>query len=117
MCSAKGLPQNKVGSSCVSGGWRDQQFDQRTQQRFAPFLDIVNELEEPQVKGEISYETSKDGRKTGSRAVECVERNVVSRISLVLDFLVRLPLDLEFSSSVISVLLTFKIFEACGQIS
>jgi hypothetical protein len=30
------------GSSCVSGGWRDQQFNQRTQQRFAPFSNIVN---------------------------------------------------------------------------
>src|SRR5208337_4242784 len=39
------------GSSCVSGGWRDQQFDQRAQQRFAPLSYIVNELEEPQVKG------------------------------------------------------------------
>src|SRR5271157_425689 len=40
-----------LGSSCVSGGWRDQQFDQRAQQRFAPLSYIVNELEEPQVKG------------------------------------------------------------------
>src|SRR5208283_4612610 len=39
-----------VGSSCVSGGWRDKQFNQRTQQRFAPFSNIVNELKEPQVK-------------------------------------------------------------------
>jgi hypothetical protein len=42
---------NLFGSSCVSGGWRNQQFDQRTQQRFAPLSYIVNELEEPQVKG------------------------------------------------------------------
>jgi len=36
---------NLDGSSCVSGGWRDQQFNQRTQQRFSPFTNIVNELE------------------------------------------------------------------------
>jgi|GEM_PF-3655001 len=41
------------GSPCVSGGWRDQQFNQRTQQRFAPFSNIVNELKEPQVKRQL----------------------------------------------------------------
>jgi hypothetical protein len=41
----------KEGSSRVSGGWLDQQLNQRTQQRFAPFSNVVNELEEPQVKG------------------------------------------------------------------
>ena len=40
-------------SSCVSGTWPDQQFDQRAEQRLAPLPDVVHELEEAQVQRQL----------------------------------------------------------------
>ena len=55
-------PAYFAGSSCVSGGWREQQFNQRTQQCFAPFSNIVNELKEPQVKRQFLLRNPLCGR-------------------------------------------------------
>src|SRR5271157_5437164 len=86
-CAAKGLPQNKVGSSCVSGGWRDQQFDQRTQQRFAPFSNIVNELEEPEVKRQFLLRNppvwSEPGPQQRPKALDRVDMDFAKSIPIL----------------------------------
>ena len=42
--------RKELRSSCVSGGWRDQQFDQGPEQRLAALPHIVHELEEAQIE-------------------------------------------------------------------
>ncbi len=42
-----------TGSSCVSGGWRNQQLNQRPQHCFASSSDVGNEFEGPQIQRQL----------------------------------------------------------------
>src|SRR5271167_4647859 len=78
---------NLVGSSCVSGGWREQQFNQRTQQCFAPFSNIVNELKEPQVKRQFLLRNppvrSKPRPQQGPKALNRVDMDFAESIPIL----------------------------------
>src|SRR5208337_806218 len=76
-----------LGSSCVSGGWREQQFNQRTQQCFAPFSNIVNELKEPQVKRQFLLRNppvrSKPRPQQGPKALNRVDMDFAESIPIL----------------------------------
>src|SRR5271165_5092400 len=78
---------NRNGSSCVSGGWREQQFNQRTQQCFAPFSNLVNELKEPQVKRQFLLRNppvrSKPRPQQGPKALNRVDMDFAESIPIL----------------------------------
>src|SRR5260370_12339192 len=84
--SAQGRSR-EFGSSCVSGGWRDQQFDQRSQQRFAASSDIVNTLKEPEIERQSLLGNppmgSEPRAKQGPKALHGVDMHLTKTIPVL----------------------------------
>jgi len=76
------------GSSCVSGTWGHQEFDQGSQQRLTTLPKVVIEFEETQVERRLLVGDppvrAQPRSQHGPNAFDCVDRNFMESIAIVI---------------------------------